>query len=83
MDTGLNTELYSIPGVVPNPINIPNECLFKGRCAERCGACEGEYPAEIKITETHSVFCHKYREMQVEKSAKNTTKKSTKKQTKK
>ena len=61
METGLNNELYSIPGVVPNPINIPNECLFKGRCGERCGACEGEYPEEIKITETHSVFCHKYR----------------------
>ena len=59
-DTGVDAELYSIPGVVPNPINIPNECLFKGRCGERCGACEGEYPQEIKITETHSVFCHKY-----------------------
>ena len=61
METGLNAELYSIPGVVPNPINIPNECLFKGRCKECSGACEGEYPEEIKVTETHSVFCHKYR----------------------
>ncbi|MCH5157402.1 MAG: ABC transporter ATP-binding protein [Clostridiales bacterium] len=61
METGLNNELYSIPGVVPNPINIPNECLFKGRCSEYCSACEGEYPEEIKVTETHSVFCHKYR----------------------
>ena len=53
-------ELYSIPGNVPNPINIPNECLFKGRCGRRCGKCEGEYPKEIKLTETHSVFCHLY-----------------------
>lgn len=54
-------ELYSIPGNVPNPINIPDECLFKGRCAERCADCEGKcYPKEIKITPTHSVFCHKY-----------------------
>lgn len=53
-------ELYSIPGNVPNPINIPNECLFKGRCGKRCGKCEGEYPKEIKLTETHSVFCHLY-----------------------
>lgn len=53
-------ELYSIPGNVPNPINIPNECLFKGRCGKRCGKCEGEYPREIKLTETHSVFCHLY-----------------------
>ena len=52
-------ELYSIPGNVPNPINIPDECLFKGRCGQRCAECEGKpYPREIKISETHSVFCH-------------------------
>jgi len=57
------TELYSIPGNVPNPINIPDECLFKGRCGKRCAGCEGKpYPKEIKITETHSVFCHLYNE---------------------
>ena len=55
------SELYSIPGNVPNPINIPDECFFKGRCNKRCGKCEGSpYPKEIKITETHSVFCHLY-----------------------
>ena len=55
-------ELYSIPGNVPNPINIPDECLFKGRCNKKCGKCAGKYPKEIKITETHSVFCHLYDE---------------------
>jgi len=57
------SELYSIPGNVPNPINIPDECFFKGRCNRRCEKCEGSpYPKEIKITETHSVFCHLYDE---------------------
>ena len=55
-------ELYSIPGNVPNPINIPDECLFKGRCNRKCGKCAGKYPKEIKISETHSVFCHLYDE---------------------
>ena len=55
-----SSELYSIPGNVPNPINIPDECLFKDRCNRRCGKCAGKYPKEIKITETHSVFCHLY-----------------------
>jgi peptide/nickel transport system ATP-binding protein len=54
------SELYSIPGNVPNPINIPDECLFKCRCNRRCEKCGGAYPKEIKITETHSVFCHLY-----------------------
>ena len=56
------SELYSIPGNVPNPINIPDECLFKGRCNRKCGKCEGKYPKEIKLSETHSVFCHLYDE---------------------
>ncbi len=55
-------ELYSIPGNVPNPINIPDECLFKSRCDKKCGKCAGTYPKEIKVTETHSVFCHLYDE---------------------
>lgn len=56
-------ELYSIPGNVPNPINIPDECLFKGRCDRRCAQCEGKgYPKEIKLSPTHSVFCHLYDE---------------------
>ena len=56
------SELYSIPGNVPNPINIPDECLFKGRCNRKCGKCSGKYPREIKITDTHSVFCYLYDE---------------------
>ncbi len=61
-----SSELYSIPGNVPNPINIPDECLFKGRCNKRCEKCGGTYPKEIKITETHSVFCHLYDEQRGE-----------------
>ena len=58
MDSDSDT-LFNIPGNVPNPINIPDECLFKGRCDRRCAECEGKsYPREIKISPTHSVFCH-------------------------
>ena len=60
LESDISAELYSIPGNVPNPINIPDECLFKGRCNRRCEKCGGTYPKEIKITETHSVFCHLY-----------------------
>jgi len=52
--------LYSIPGAVPNPINMPNYCYFRDRC-ERCiERCSGEYPGEIKLSETHSVSCYLY-----------------------
>lgn len=55
-----NEPLYSIPGQVPNPINLPDHCYFKGRC-ERCiGKCDGEYPGEIRVSDTHSVSCYLY-----------------------
>ena len=58
--------LYSIPGQVPNPINMLNTCFFKDRC-ERCiQKCETGYPNEIKVTKTHSVFCYLYEDVQEE-----------------
>lgn len=55
-----NEPLYSIPGQVPNPINLPNNCYFKNRCSKCIGACNGEYPCEIKINDEHYVSCHLY-----------------------
>ena len=55
-----NEPLYSIPGQVPSPINLPNCCYFKNRCSKCVGACDGEYPPEIKISDTHYVSCYLY-----------------------
>ena len=52
--------LYSIPGQVPNPINLPDSCYFKNRCTRRCGQCDGGYPEEIKVSDTHYVSCYLY-----------------------
>lgn len=56
----VNEPLYSIPGQVPNPINLPNHCYFKNRCRQCVGKCNGEYPKEIKVSDTHSVSCWLY-----------------------
>lgn len=55
-----NEKLYSIPGNVPNPINMPNHCYFKNRCDKCFDTCFGDYPSIKKITETHEVSCHLY-----------------------
>ena len=55
-------KLYSIPGKVPNPINMPNYCYFRDRCEERTEVCNGEYPCEIRLSETHTVSCYRYYE---------------------
>ena len=54
--------LYSIPGQVPNPINLPNACYFKNRCNKCVEKCNGDYPAEIKVSDTHYVSCYLYQQ---------------------
>ena len=55
-------KLYNIPGSVPNPVNMPDYCYFRDRCELTCDHCRGEYPPEIKISDTHHVSCYRYRE---------------------
>lgn len=52
--------LYSIPGNVPNPINLPEHCYFKNRCEKCTEKCNGKYPETISITPTHKVSCYLY-----------------------
>jgi peptide/nickel transport system ATP-binding protein len=54
--------LYNIPGAVPNPIDMPNYCYFRDRCESCVPGCDGEYPAERKVSETHFVSCYRYGE---------------------
>lgn len=51
--------LYSIPGRVPDPIDLPPHCYFRQRCDRADGQCEGEYPCEISLSETHKVSCYR------------------------
>ena len=55
-----NTELYNIPGNVPNPVNMPSHCYFKERCAKCTAKCSGDYPGMVQVSPTHFVACHLY-----------------------
>ncbi len=57
-------KLYSIPGKVPNPVNMPNYCYFKDRCEKCVAKCDGAYPEEISLSPTHKVSCYRYYDMQ-------------------
>ena len=59
-------ELYSIPGKVPNPINMPDYCYFKDRCEMCVEKCTGEYPCEVQLSPTHFVSCYRYYEKEGE-----------------
>ena len=53
-------KLYSIPGKVPNPINMPDYCYFRDRCEMCVDGCDGEYPPMISLSDTHKVSCYRY-----------------------
>ena len=59
--------LYSIPGTVPNPIDLPNYCYFRDRCDKRCAACDGDYPTTRRVSENHYVACHLYEDIDSKK----------------
>ena len=53
-------ELYSIPGKVPNPVNMPDYCYFRDRCEMCVEKCAGKYPETVKVSDTHFVNCYRY-----------------------
>ena len=60
---GKKTErLYSIPGSVPNPIELPAHCYFRARCDRAGEDCLGEYPCRISLSKTHKVSCYRSKE---------------------
>ncbi len=52
--------LYSIPGSVPNPVDMPDYCYFRDRCEKCVDRCQGQYPPEIHVSDTHIVSCWRY-----------------------
>ncbi len=65
--------LYSIPGKVPNPINMPDYCYFKDRCEMCVEKCNGSYPVEISLSETHKVSCYRYDDQKIRAEWENST----------
>ncbi len=55
-------KLYSIPGNVPNPIDMPNYCYFKDRCEMCVAKCSGAYPGKYRVSPTHEVSCYRCEE---------------------
>lgn len=51
--------LYTISGKVPNPIDMPDYCYFRDRCDTKSEDCDGQYPAQIRLSDTHVVSCYR------------------------
>ncbi len=55
---GKNEKLYSIPGQVPNPMNLPNYCYFYDRCDKKKDSCKQGIPELVYIENSHYVSCY-------------------------
>ena len=51
--------LYYIPGTVPSPLDLPENCYFSPRCDHRHSCCDKAYPATVQLSDTHYVSCYK------------------------
>jgi peptide/nickel transport system ATP-binding protein len=62
---GSSETLYSIPGMVPSPVRLPNGCFFHPRC-QWCQEprCTGEHPELRELRPGHLVRCHRAEEIQ-------------------
>lgn len=50
--------LSAIPGLMPDPANLPKGCKFYPRCTKRLDRCENNMPSVVALSKTHSVACH-------------------------
>ncbi len=54
-----NDRLFTIPGQVPNLINLPDYCYFSERCEKCSSICKKGIPEEVEIEGDHFVACKK------------------------
>lgn len=54
--------LKPIPGLMPDPTNLPNGCPFHPRCKYATQLCKTRVPVKTALSETHSVRCLAYEE---------------------
>lgn len=58
--TGEQEKLEAIPGVVPNPLNMPKGCRFSPRCNKAMDVCKQKQPELTILGEERTVRCFLY-----------------------
>ncbi|HBG38378.1 MAG TPA: dipeptide/oligopeptide/nickel ABC transporter ATP-binding protein, partial [Clostridiaceae bacterium] len=55
-------KLTTIPGQVPNPLNMPEGCYFHPRCSKCMDICKKKAPRTVELENGHKVACWLYDE---------------------
>ncbi len=58
--------LKPIPGMMPDPANLPEGCKFHSRCKYATDVCKSIHPEMVDLGEGHQVRCHNYQERKEE-----------------
>lgn len=59
-------KLEPIPGLMPDPSNLPSGCPFHPRCKYAKQICKSKLPDYLYISDSHYVACHLYDENHTE-----------------
>lgn len=67
------SELKPIPGLMPDPTNLPEYCAFEPRCPYATPLCGQGKPVYSHFSDTHVVLCKRYEEagFSIERGRKN------------
>ncbi|MDO4267988.1 MAG: ABC transporter ATP-binding protein [Eubacteriales bacterium] len=55
-------DLHPIPGLMPDPADLPSGCAFHPRCRYCTELCKTRRPVETRLSDTHTVACLAYEE---------------------
>ncbi len=59
-DESRRGDLFTIKGMVPDPLNLPEGCYFEPRCIKRKPECKKKMPEFINLKKNHRVRCILY-----------------------
>ena len=54
--------LKPIPGLMPDPTNLPEGCAFSPHCPNASEKCRTQCPALTRVEGEHFVACHLFKE---------------------
>ena len=52
-----DTRLIPIPGLMPDPANLPKGCYFAPRCGKKLPECDACHPETLEVSPGHFVKC--------------------------
>ena len=64
MSSGVKEDrLHPIPGLMPDPADLPEGCKFSPRCPKCMDICLKENPPVYQMSDSHMIKCHLFKDV--------------------